>query len=43
MTIEDVKRLYPDLVKELENEVRREVQQELLDRLRRLFDPEPED
>ena len=43
MTIEDVKRLYPDLVKELENEVRREVQQELLDRLRRLFDSEPED
>jgi len=43
MTIEDVKRLYPDLVKELENEVRREVEPELLDRLRRLFDPGPED
>lgn len=39
MTLEELKRRYPDLVRELEDEVRREVEEELLARVRRLLDP----
>jgi len=41
-TIEELKAAYPDLVRQLEDEVRREVEEELLARVRRLLDPEAE-
>ena len=41
-TIEDLKAAYPDLVRQLEDEVRREVEAETLRRLRRLLIPEEE-
>ena len=39
-TIEELKRAYPDLVEELEAELRAEVEKELLARLRKLLIPE---
>jgi hypothetical protein len=41
-TLEELKRAYPDLVEELEEEIRREIEEELLARLCRLLDPEAE-
>lgn len=39
-TIEELKRAYPHLVEELAEGVRREIEEELLQRLRRLLIPE---
>jgi len=39
-TIEELKAAYPDLVEELAEEVRREIEEELLRRLRKLLIPE---